>query len=100
MEYGEKNAFKDTGVGWLLLSCIDTLKRNKEKARVLPGLMAKCERQKTSLVAYKEASMSYSGRADTVKPQTQVVIEATRVPETFKCATKAGQGPGCKNLKP
>lgn len=51
-----------------------TLKRDKEKARVLPWLMAKCERQRASLVAYREAFISYSGRADTVKPQTQDMI--------------------------
>ena len=34
LEYGEKNAFKDTGVGWLLLNCIDALNKDNETWRV------------------------------------------------------------------
>ena len=45
-------------------SCSDTLERNKEKARVLSWIMVKNERQWASLVAFKEAFISYNGRAD------------------------------------
>jgi hypothetical protein len=42
--------------------------------------MAKCEKQRVSLVAYKEAFIPCNGRADIVEPQTH---DRVRVPGIY-----------------
>lgn len=45
------------------LNCFDTLQRDNERMGLLTGLKAKCERQKFSLAACREALISFNGIA-------------------------------------
>lgn len=45
---------KDNGINWSLLNCIYSTQRDNEKVRVVrKQLKTKCDKQKASLVAYK-----------------------------------------------
>ena len=61
--------------------------------------MAKYERQRTSSVTYKEASISYSGGADTAMPQIQDMIEA-QSPRNIKMYGQSRLGPWLRKPEP
>lgn len=72
-------AYKDSRICWLLLSCTGDLQgNNKNLTAVNVQVKAECGSQRTLLVAYKEAFILGSGRADTVEEQTQNLI-ASRI---------------------
>lgn len=50
-------------------------------------LMAKCERQRVSLVAYKESFIFCNEKANMDEWQTSDMI-GSHIPDTFKCAAK------------
>lgn len=61
---------KESGVGQLLLNCIDDLQREKEKLRTddcsFNTLKGKDKSQGASLEAYKENFISYSGKEEDI----------------------------------
>lgn len=66
--YEEKRAYKDSRVGWLTLSCIDTLHTGNERlTAVNKQLIDKCKNQRTLVVAYKQALITCSRMPDTIK---------------------------------
>lgn len=65
-KYGRNNANKDSGVGWLLLYCINAPQKDTGRLGML-GSIAKCESQRTSVVALKEPCIPCSKRTDVIK---------------------------------
>lgn len=55
--YVESNSFKESGVVWLLLGCIDTLQRENRKLSMV-------NRWLNTLESYKKPLFSFRGRAD------------------------------------
>lgn len=64
-----RSAYKDSGVGWLLLNCIISLHWDREKQSVKGYVRAN----------YKEALISYKERVDPAKQQPEDLI--VRIPE-------------------
>lgn len=67
----KNNAHENNEVAQLLLFCIEDLQRDNEKIRAVKQLKIKYERQRASLVAYKEDCISWSRKKDLTEEQTQ-----------------------------
>ena len=98
---GRNNAYKDSGVGWLLLSCTDVLYRNTEKG-VNDHPRAKW-RARGPLGSLQRGPYHHHDEWTSWGANAGLRSWSHWAPETFQCFAKArglhqGQSPGWENL--